>query len=732
MSSLTRLAIAVLLLSLATAGWTRVLPVNSDEDLATAVKLSLVQVHRGAGAGNDAATLLNGRLLIEGGTAQQRAAELQFEVPEATDQRWVLWMARDPLALVRVSGENVATQTSGFFAPSAREGPMPSGFAFALPRQALGQQRLRLELEGSVRAAPTPRILSEQQVMQVASREAATACAVYASFLTLLIASFALYAAVRDPIFLLYSAYLTMALLFVATISGLLYSLPGGRWFGSLGARGFWLVVLAFNAVTLLAVMRFANTRASCSAWIRQLDRVALAMGVLPLVALVPFAPVTDSLQSITTAACGLALVAGIMATVDGARRGVRLAVVATVALLLLLLAACGYQAMQLGWLDDDALVRHGYQFVLLLVSIVLFAGGISRIGHVRERLDEETRARVQGDKDLHQERACAGFAQELHQQLRSAGEHDVAPAAFRLLGEHARLLTGAKEVVVMAGDYLGHETLLVNLDGQAARFAQEIRIARQVIRAHAYNNEPVHVRLQGANESDAPERPLRAIIPIRLAAPAWAALVVPVGGPRGLEHGAQEALAALARVAVMHAEQAYAALQLRRTAEHDSLTGTQNRRSLDEALSREFKMHEACDAALAVLFIDIDWFKRINDKRGHACGDFCIRNIAACLQGELRPTDAMGRYGGDEFLVLLPGREAPAARIIAERLRNAVEASLASWEGEPLSLSVSIGLATRREADVAPASLLERADKALYAAKQAGRNRVCVAPSVD
>ncbi|MEO5961986.1 MAG: GGDEF domain-containing protein, partial [Thermomonas sp.] len=172
-------------------------------------------------------------------------------------------------------------------------------------------------------------------------------------------------------------------------------------------------------------------------------------------------------------------------------------------------------------------------------------------------------------------------------------------------------------------------------------------------------------------------------------------------------------------------------AIQLRRTAEHDSLTGTQNRRSLDQALVREFKAGRLSETALAVLFIDIDCFKRINDRLGHACGDLCIRSIAASVRGELRPADALGRYGGDEFLVLLPGQDAAAARVIAERLRKAVEDSVVYWQGEALPLTVSIGMAARRETDREPAMLLERADKALYAAKHEGRNRVCAAPAV-
>lgn len=444
-----------------------------------------------------------------------------------------------------------------------------------------------------------------------------------------------------------------------------------------------------------------------------------------------PLAAVTDSLQSITTAAWVLAMSAGILATLDGARRGVQMAVAATVALLLLLVAAVAYEAMQRAWLGDTLLTRHGYQLALVLVSVIMFVGLSSRIGNVRQRLADETSLRLQSDSRLLQEQTRAGFAQSLQDWLRGVPEDDVATAAFRLLGEHARKMTGASAAVVMGSGYLGHDLLLVQPEGQPAGFAQYLLVTRGLVRTHALDRKPINVRLGGTRPQDTAGKPLLAVIPLHLTSPAWAALVLPHGGEEGFGQEMLSALAEMARLTVLHADEVYAAIQLRRTAELDSLTGIQNRRALDQALAREFKSHGSQDAALAVLFIDIDWFKRINDRLGHAGGDLCIRSIATSLRGELRPTDAMGRYGGDEFLVLLPGRDAAAARIIAERLRKVVEDSQLYWQGEIVPLTISIGMAARRETDRTPESLLERADKALYAAKHEGRNRVCAAPAV-
>ena len=726
MSSVTRLASVVLLLLLSTAAWAWALaaPDAQQDGTSPAQKLSLV-----IGTENPA---LDGRLLFTGANSQVQKVDLQFELPLTSDQRWVLWLARDPFDSVRVTGMDGTTQARNFFKPLPEAGLFPVGYTFALPPDSIGQQRLRLELRGTVRSAPTPQVMSEQDVLRQTNQEFALACAIYAALVTLLITSLVLYQAVRDHMFLLLSAYLALALLFVLTVNGHLYALPGvGALFGEMGTRAYLWVILAFNAMALWTLLSFAEARASRSALIRKLDSVLVVVAALLLLPLLPVDAVSRYLPSITTTAWLVAISVGILASADGARRGLQMAVAVTTALLLLLVALAAHEAMQRGWLADDMLTRHGYQFVLVLVSLILFVGLTSRIGLVRQRLADETSARLQSDTRLHQEQTRAGFAQTLQDRLRGVPEDELATVAFRLLGEHARELTGATAAVVMGSGYLGHDLLVVQPDGQPAGFAQYLLVTRGLLRTQALDREPINVRLGGTRPDDTAGKPLLAVIPLQLAFPAWAALVLPHGETQSFEPEMLAALADMARLTVLHADEAYSAIQLRRTAEHDSLTGSQNRRSLDQALAREFKTHTAQNAALAVLFIDIDLFKNINDKLGHAGGDLCIRSIATSLRGELRPTDALGRYGGDEFLVLLPGRDAAAARIIAERLRKVVADSQLHWQGEIVPLTVSIGMAARRETDRTPAALLERADKALYAAKNEGRNRVCVAPAV-
>jgi diguanylate cyclase (GGDEF)-like protein len=376
--------------------------------------------------------------------------------------------------------------------------------------------------------------------------------------------------------------------------------------------------------------------------------------------------------------------------------------------------------------LVDGMLVRHGYQVVLVLFSLVLFVGLSSRIGSVRRQLDDETSARRDSEARLRHEQVRTRLTQSLQQVMREVPEDRIAHAAFRLLGAHAGELLGTEDALVLGDDYLGDGKLFVQATAKTTTTARAVQAARALVRDHARNREPVEVRLGAGRRSDDPGDGNYLIVPLRVPAPGWAALVAPVRRMLAAEDKA--ALVQMARTTVEQADAAHAAFLLRRTAERDALTGGFNRRTLDQLAARECKI--ACNRKpLGVLFIDLDWFKRINDTHGHPCGDECLRKVAATLRAELRPQDVFGRYGGEEFLVLLPGQDAASARLVGERLREAVEAAVVDWQGEALRFTISIGMAVLREGDD-PGKLLARADKALYRAKREGRNRVCAAPA--
>ncbi len=161
------------------------------------------------------------------------------------------------------------------------------------------------------------------------------------------------------------------------------------------------------------------------------------------------------------------------------------------------------------------------------------------------------------------------------------------------------------------------------------------------------------------------------------------------------------------------------------RLAFHDPVTGTYSRRYFDEALEREVLRATRHETPLSILLVDVDEFKRINDERGHASGDRVLRKIASTLRAELRGESVLARFGGDEFVILLPASDEDETQLVAERLRATVEnLDLDESSGSPVTLSIGCTTAVPTR-ETQPGQLLGAADAALYAAKRGGRNRV-------
>jgi diguanylate cyclase (GGDEF)-like protein/PAS domain S-box-containing protein len=164
---------------------------------------------------------------------------------------------------------------------------------------------------------------------------------------------------------------------------------------------------------------------------------------------------------------------------------------------------------------------------------------------------------------------------------------------------------------------------------------------------------------------------------------------------------------------------------QVQQLAMIDELTGLYNRRHFFKMAEREFERARRYNSPLAAIMLDIDYFKRINDTYGHAVGDRVLRAIAVCCQSNLRDVDLLGRYGGEELVVLLPENDLPGGCRAAERLRQSVsELAIETGQGM-LNMTISLGTACLCDDDPDLMALLNRADDALYAAKRAGRNRV-------
>lgn len=160
-----------------------------------------------------------------------------------------------------------------------------------------------------------------------------------------------------------------------------------------------------------------------------------------------------------------------------------------------------------------------------------------------------------------------------------------------------------------------------------------------------------------------------------------------------------------------------------------DTLTGANNRAAMDEMLDREVDLAHRHESAMSLIIFDLDHFKQINDNYGHTVGDDVLREVVECANQALRGSDVLFRFGGEEFVVVLPGVNVTGATLAAERLRSIIEKHVFDSRQGNIPVTISIGTASLATQDTAK-TIVERADHALYSAKNAGRN--CIACSED
>ncbi len=204
------------------------------------------------------------------------------------------------------------------------------------------------------------------------------------------------------------------------------------------------------------------------------------------------------------------------------------------------------------------------------------------------------------------------------------------------------------------------------------------------------------------------------------------------VGAPVNLLFALEASLgtAALVGAAVwplmrMLADLEAARVQLDVLATRDELTGVFNRRQFLVLADREWARCRRYDMGAAMVMLDVDHFKRVNDLNGHLAGDLMLREIARAAGETLRHADILGRFGGEEFIVFLPHTDTLGALDVAERIRERVAAIKLEWRGQQIAATVSLGVATLGIAHDTVGALIADADRALYTAKDAGRNCV-------
>ena len=171
---------------------------------------------------------------------------------------------------------------------------------------------------------------------------------------------------------------------------------------------------------------------------------------------------------------------------------------------------------------------------------------------------------------------------------------------------------------------------------------------------------------------------------------------------------------------------------ELTRLATTDALTGLHNRRAFCDAAATEIARARRYSEPLSIISMDLDRFKLINDKHGHATGDVALVRFAEICRRHVREVDLLARIGGEEFAILLPATSENNAARLAERIRHAVHELTVLADGQSFKFTVSMGVAAYRGKDDSLETLMRRADEALYRAKETGRDRICVAEDID
>jgi len=199
----------------------------------------------------------------------------------------------------------------------------------------------------------------------------------------------------------------------------------------------------------------------------------------------------------------------------------------------------------------------------------------------------------------------------------------------------------------------------------------------------------------------------------------------LPVTSPDGTVEHVCMAIADVTENAIYDAKLREAIQEIEFLGAHDALTGLANRRTMEKQLSAEMSRATRYGSELSIVLFDIDRFKTINDSHGHLIGDEVLRSVAHRVKGVIRDTDAAARFGGDEFVLILPGTREEGAGILAERLRCAICEREIDIDDRVVTISITAGVTQLRSASQEATDLLSEADKALYHGKLAGRDRI-------
>ncbi len=350
--------------------------------------------------------------------------------------------------------------------------------------------------------------------------------------------------------------------------------------------------------------------------------------------------------------------------------------------------------------------------------------------GGLAGRLLGDVRAAEKAISDLAKYRALYGTVQDLDREL------DLQGLASGVC-ERARLVAGARGAVVASWDAVAGAGSIVATSGEVARGLANARLdGESSFLGLALRNGVVlprddltgKVKFPLYVEGIAAKAGSAIIVPMIVETEPIGALAVEYERPRQFAEGDLERLRALAVFVAPTFRNAVEFGEIKALSLTDSLTGLPNRRATERALASAIAVAQRTGSPFAVAVADVDHFKRVNDRYGHDAGDLVLQTVARVIREALRPGDHAGRWGGEEFLIVLPSTSVDDAARVLERIRRSVEAIQVPWRGRSLAVTLSAGVSAYPDLIRNAASAVASADAALYKAKRQGRNAVALA----
>lgn len=699
--------------------------------LATDQPYSARQVMRGdAGPWLDNAPR---KLHFRGGSQRVHWLRIRATLPETADGRWVLWFDQVPLSdltlMLPEAGGEYVSQSLQFFHADPDAALLSSGFHFELPTLSAGPTELLVQVRADAYASTRPFLMPLAEYRALDRRNAILLAAIYAGLCVLTLTGLAMFLALRDRLHGAFVGFSSASLLLLLGLNGHLYALPG------LSALGYWremgILALANLAAgfTMMLVRGFAGLGREaprCDLMLLWSGRLLLLVGIGCLLNLRPMVPL---FQAGSLALWAMAGFVAVSTSLIALRKGRPLARPMVFIWAMIFGASAARGLVSFGWVAQNTVTVYGFQLALAFGAFLLSLAMADQVMEFRKQRDRARLAMEQADASLQVEQVRRRLVETLQSGLRAAPAGDLEWIALRRLLDAVQHLVPQRRSAAAVFGYHGTDLLITEPSEAKDHFAHMVAARGGTMKGICRTSNAVQVRLEdGPDEPEGePGGALYAIVPLPLPRPAWGVLLIERAGWEAFDPSELRIASEFGAMALQAADEAAASQELRNKADRDALTGALNRRAIETHLAREMEIALARRAGLAVLFVGIDQFAQINERFGPGTADDCLRAVAEVIHRALGAEDAFGRYGGEEYLLVLPGRNAEQARSFGERVRKAVSDLRIPAKGAPCQFTVSVGGTLRAPAEQTLATLIERADKALNAAKRGGPNQVQV-----